>query len=478
MNNIDNTIENIGHKIKYYRNLNKVSLSKLAKEANISKSTLFGLEEGRSNPTISTLINISKTLNIKLAELIGNNNERSSTVSLSQISDNNNKHILKLSLLANQTFILNEDIYSDIKITILDGELLYIDKKRRISENQTLTLNYNAKLKAQKEGATAIIYISKNSSSNYIKEDIFIDKATTTKLEALENITQSSKISRVICSSIYPVEQPEKVENVQILEVQEEKELHYYFISTLLGTIAGVSSILNRLELKPTKQIEDILTFIKKANTQELLSKSDFQDIPKNPINFLIDEVKKLIITKYANCNLLTNAYKLNTLECKSSTYILIIDELIDNIEQAQNLIKSTILIDIYRAVELLIPLKEQELTNEELEFYLKIREKLSKALYFAKNNYTTLAIKQIKELIDTPKGITPNSTIQLYLEAQNLALRTLKNEENLKTYTIKTTLEQKINDLNLELIIKTNLHPSINNSGKYLYLLKCNSEV
>ena len=475
MNNIDNTIKNIGHKIKYYRNLNKVSLSKLAKEANISKSTLFGLEEGRSNPTISTLINISKTLNIELTELIGSN-KRSTTVALSSISNNNNKHILKLSLLANQTFILNEDIYSDIKITVLDGELLYIDKEKRILENQTLTINYNAKLKAQKEGVTAIIYITQNNSFNYIKEDIFIDKATTDKLEALENIAQSSKISRVICSSIYPVQQPAKIENIQIFEVLEEKELHYYFVSTLLGTIGGATSVLNKLELKPTKQIINILSFIKKANTLEMLSQSDFQNIPKNPIEFLIDEIKKLIIEKYNNCNLLTNACKLSTLECKSSTYILIIDELINNIEQAQNLIKNTILIDIYRAVELLIPLKEQELTSEELEFYLTIREKLSKALYFAKNNYTSLAIKQIKQLTDTPKNITSDSsTIQLYIEALNLALKIPNNKESLKTYTLKTTLEQKINDLNLELIAKVNLHPSIDNSGKYLYLLKCN---
>ncbi len=475
MNNIDNTIENIGHKIKYYRNLNKVSLSKLAKEANISKSTLFGLEEGRSNPTISTLINISKTLNIKLTELIGFNNEKGRTVALSPISDNNNKHVLKLSLLANQTFTLDEDIYSDIKITILDGELLYIDKKRKISENQTLTLNYNATLKAQKDGATAIIYISKNSSSNYIKEDIFIDKATTAKLEALENITQSSKISRVICNSIYPVEQPKKVENIQIIEAHEGKNLHYYFISTLLGTIAGVSSILNKLELKPTKQIEEILTFIKKANTQELLSKSDFQNIPKNPIEFLIDEIKKLIITKYSNCNLLTNAYNLNTIECENSTYILIIDELIDNTGQAQNLIKSTILIDIYRAVELLIPIKEQELTSEELEFYLKIRESLIKALYFAKNNHTTLALRHIQQIINTTKILTSHNAIQLYIEALDLAQQILNNKKELKTYTTKTALEQKISDLNLEIVAKSNLHPSIDSSGKYLYLLKCN---
>jgi len=473
MNNIDNTIENIGHKIKYYRNLNKISLSKLAKEANISKSTLFGLEEGRSNPTISTLINISKTLNIKLTELIGSG-ENSNSVTLSPISENN-KYAYKLSLLANQTFCLDENLYSNVKITILNGELLYIDKGITISKNKTITLKHNANLKAQNEGATAIIYITKNNYSNYIEEDLFIDKATTIKLEALEKMAHYSKISRAICNSIYPVEQPSKVENVQILEVVEGKELHYYFLSTLLGLNAGVSSILNQLELKPTKKIEDILTFIKKASTQEMLINSDFQNIPRNLLESLVNELKKLITAKYNYCKILENSSKLNTLECQSGTYILIIDELINSIDHAQNLINSTILIDIYRVVELLIPLKEQELTSEELEFYLKLRENIIKALYFAKNNHISLAIKHIKQIINITKIIPSHNAMQLYIEALDLAQNIVFNKENLKTYATKITLEQKIADLNLEVIAKANLHPSIDSSGKYIYLLKCN---
>ena len=475
MNNIDNTIENIGHKIKYYRNLNKVSLSKLAKEANISKSTLFGLEEGRSNPTISTLINISKTLNIKLTELIGSDNEKSNIVALSPISDSNNKHIYKLSLLANQTFTLDEDIYNDITITVLSGELLYINEAKRVLENQTLMLNYNAKLKAEKGGATALIYITNNNTSNYIKEDIFIEKATSNKLEALVDIAQSSKISRVICSSIYPVEHPIKVKNIQILEVLNEKELHYYFVSTLLGVVGGVTSILNNLELKPTKEIEDMLAFIKKANTQETLSNSDFQNIPKNPIEFLTNELKSLITAKYNNCKLLTNASKLNSIEYSSGTYILIIDELLNYIDNTQKQIEQTTLVDIYRAVELLIPIKEQELTNEELEIYLIIREKLIKALYLANSGYTTLATKQLKQLTKINEIATSHNAMQLYFEALNIVQNILNKQDELKTYTTKTALEENINDLNLEIINKTKLHPSINNNSKYLYLLKCN---
>ena len=475
MNNIDNTIENIGHKIKYYRNLNKVSLSKLAKEANISKSTLFGLEEGRSNPTISTLINISKTLNIKLTELIGNYSKKSNSVALAPITDTSNKQIYKLSLLANQLFSLDEDIYNDITITVLDGELLYINGKKRILNNHSITLNNNAKLKAGKDGAVAIITISKNSIPNYIEEDIFIDKATTENIETLSYMVQSKQIIRAICSSIYPLEHPQKIKNVQILEIQEKKELHYYFISTFLGLIGGINSILSQLKLKPTKEIVNTLNFIKKTNSQELLSNNDFNNISKNPIVLLIDELINLIQANYKNCKILTDAHKLNTIEYKSGTYILIIDELINNTEQTQNLINTTFLINLYRAIELLIPIKEQELTNEELEFYLKIRESLGKAFYYSKNSYKTLAIKQINKAINTTEIATTHKLMKLYLEALKIVQLSINSKENLKIYSTKTALEQKISDLNLEIVAKQNIHPSIGNSGKYLYLLKCN---
>ncbi len=254
-----------------------------------------------------------------------------------------------------------------------------------------------------------------------------------------------------------------------------EKELHYYFVSTLLGVAGRVTSILNNLELKPTKVIEDILTFIKKANTQEALSNSDFQNIPKNPIELLINELKNLITAKYNNCKLLTNASKLNTLECSTGTYILIIDELLNNIENTQKQIEQTTLVDIYRAVELLIPIKEQELTNEELEIYLTIRENLIKALYLANSGYTTLATKQLKQLTKINEIATSHNAMQLYFEALNIVQNILNKQDELKTYTTKTALEENINDLNLEIINKTKLHPSINNNSKYLYLLKCN---
>jgi len=288
-------------------------------------------------------------------------------------------------------------------------------------------------------------------------------------------MAQSKQVIRAICSSIYPVEHPKKINNVQILEIQERKELHYYFISTFLGLVGGINSILNQLKLKPTKQLVNTLNFIKKANSQEILSCNDFKNITKNPTTLLINELINLIKANYKNCKILTDAHKLNTIEYKSGTYILIIDELINTIEQIQNLINTTLLINLYRAIELLIPLKEQELTNEELEFYLKTRERLSKAFYYAKNNYKTLAKKQINKAINTTDITTEHTQIQLYLEALNIVQLSINSEENLKIYSTKTALEQKISDLNLEIVAKQNIHPSIDKSGKYLYLLKCN---
>ena len=469
MNNIDNTIENIGQKIKYFRNLNKVSLSKLAKEANISKSTLFGLEEGRSNPTISTLINISKTLNIKLTELIGDS-EKTYSTALVLISENSSRYIYKLSLIENQIFNFNEDIYCNIDITLLKGELFYIDKAKKILENETSKLYSNAKIKAGEDGAIAIVTMKKDYNNNYIQEDIFIEKSTTSSLEALSYMARSSKIVRAISSSIYPVEPPTKIENIQIFEIQEKKELHYYFLSTLSGIIGGVNNLISGLKLQPTKKLSKIVNFLKKVNTKEQLLESDFKDIEKNPVNSLIEELTKLIEERYSNCYILTNANNLDIDDSENYSYVLIIDELI---EETQNLINSSILIDIYRAVELLFSIKEQELTDQELENYLSIRSNLIQALYFAKNNYIPLALKYIKLSITDNSIEISHEAMKFYQEAINLAKQALDNKDKLKTYTTKDTLEQKISDLNLKTIIKVNINPSIGKDGKYIYLLK-----
>lgn len=60
----------IGLKIKELRKLNKLTQVDLAKKSNISRSYLADIERDRYNPSIDTLTNIAKSLNVSLSKLV------------------------------------------------------------------------------------------------------------------------------------------------------------------------------------------------------------------------------------------------------------------------------------------------------------------------------------------------------------------------------------------------------------------------
>jgi transcriptional regulator with XRE-family HTH domain len=57
----------IAHNLRRVRQERKLSLSSLAREANVSKSTLSQLERGQGNPSIETLWSIARALDAPLA---------------------------------------------------------------------------------------------------------------------------------------------------------------------------------------------------------------------------------------------------------------------------------------------------------------------------------------------------------------------------------------------------------------------------
>ena len=63
-------IKQIGLSIKKIRKANKLTQLDLAALLNIEDSALRRIENGRTNPTIKTLIRIAKVLDIKVTELL------------------------------------------------------------------------------------------------------------------------------------------------------------------------------------------------------------------------------------------------------------------------------------------------------------------------------------------------------------------------------------------------------------------------
>ncbi|WP_297522989.1 helix-turn-helix transcriptional regulator [uncultured Clostridium sp.] len=67
---------NLGSKIKKLRKDLKFTQVELAKKANISRSYLADIENDRYNASLDTLKNISNALDIKLSELLTNDNSQ------------------------------------------------------------------------------------------------------------------------------------------------------------------------------------------------------------------------------------------------------------------------------------------------------------------------------------------------------------------------------------------------------------------
>lgn len=59
----------IGNKIKLHRRRNNITQNDLAIKCNFEKATMSRIESGKANPTVATLVKISKALDIHISEL-------------------------------------------------------------------------------------------------------------------------------------------------------------------------------------------------------------------------------------------------------------------------------------------------------------------------------------------------------------------------------------------------------------------------
>ena len=73
MNNLrdKDILTGFGNKLKELRTLKGLTLQELAFEAEMEISQVHRVEKGKINPTLATLVALSKGLGITLAELVG-----------------------------------------------------------------------------------------------------------------------------------------------------------------------------------------------------------------------------------------------------------------------------------------------------------------------------------------------------------------------------------------------------------------------
>ncbi len=477
MHNIEKTIDHIGSKIKYYRVLNKVSLTKLATEANISKSTLFGLEEGKSNPTISTLINISNTLNIELNELIGANQDEEGYANLTLIStpDSGEYKVYKLSLTPNELFKFDNYTHK-MYIEILEGSIKLIDKSISLYCGDSIDIDYNKYFKAYGKGAIVLLKMYRVKDSYYIKEDIFIKKGSKKSLENVCANAYKSSMSRVIFRSTVPIELEGRRKYINYIELlKNNKESHYYIFSRYIGVLGGVTTVLNILNSSLSSRYEKLKIFLDISTNNHTISKHDSSLIATT----LTNEIKDIILSsakdRYPNIIIVNSLQDMINIDIPKESYIIYIDDLINRYNNSAK--ELSLKYWLYRVFEELHILKDRELDSFELKVYSILLSNLPKALYFANCGYSDLSIYILKELskqlitLDLNSAnsqiinrfISINEHIDILIDDLNSAnsLNTLSNVESL------------VKDLNLTIEVKELLSPVVDIGGLYCYIFK-----
>ncbi len=477
MKTIENKITNIGSKIKYHRLLNKISLSKLANDANISKSTLFGLEEGRSNPTISTLINIASTLGITLNELIQSNQDSSGNSNLTLISapDNKKYKIYKLSLLPNELFKLKNYKNTTFKIEVTDGSLALVDNSLTLSSSEVTRVKFNTKFKACNSGATAIIKIyTPTNSINYLKEDTFYKFGTKEILQDSIKNAQNRLISRVIFTSITPIESIKPNKYMNYLEVLSNKESNYYIFKRYQGLQGGINCYLKSIGYnKKSIKYKNIKEFLTQTNIKQHLEKDNFKLLNTHILN----DTKNLLIDATKECKkdtkVVESIYDIDSQTLKEGSYIL----LLENLSSTTN--TSALTIWLYRALESLYITQESALNNDELKLYNTIIQKLLESLYLSYNGYTNGAIATVESLLldfDKLKIINIESKfIKNYLNIWQQLKDIVKKYEHNITINSTSATEAVAKDLNLTIESKELISNVENGNGLYAYLFRVN---
>ncbi|ADL52351.1 helix-turn-helix domain-containing protein [Clostridium cellulovorans] len=127
---------NIGEKIKQYRNLAGLSIRVLAAKADISKSTLGDIENGKTNTSVKTITSIAEALNVDVNILMN-----------AEATDDNETPLPK---------ILDVKTAMDLILAqpglMLNGEMLSNDSKIALANALQLGLQYAEQMqKKEKE---------------------------------------------------------------------------------------------------------------------------------------------------------------------------------------------------------------------------------------------------------------------------------------------------------------------------------------
>jgi transcriptional regulator with XRE-family HTH domain/SAM-dependent methyltransferase len=185
-------LEEIGQKIKAMRVDRGFSLASLAHRSGISKSALFGIEEGRVNPTVNSLWSVATALGLPFGELVQEDSElHENNLTVKLIEKNKQFEVYKMSIsdyfskiTAPHAFGTTEEVF------VLSGEI----RTGELTQPITLRAGEKGHFKAdtphmyQALSMHTVVIVTISYSGNeekYFYEDRFVDTLDDEGIEAL-----------------------------------------------------------------------------------------------------------------------------------------------------------------------------------------------------------------------------------------------------------------------------------------------------
>jgi len=466
----ENIISLIGKKVKYYRTLHKISLSALAKEANISKSTLFSLELGETNPTISTLEAIANALQIDISELI--NSRQESSLSLIENPTHNSSALYQLRLAPFESYHYTTSDTHSLTIEVINGSLTILNENIHLCAHQKVPLPSNTELIANAKGATALIRVIDKNTPLLLKDDIIHQSSTPLEYRHLLQRFLSQPITRVILNKESSLQIDEKHPYINTLKKEYNSLDTYYFFTRYIGFKESIQE--NMALIENTHIQNSLLDFLDRVISKPYLEESYCQKITKEPIANYIQALKTSLQKRYYALQIINIEELLNTPKPKG--YYLLIDEFL---KEENSLDATTLTINLYRTLESMYPLQKEQLSQETKRVYQKITSTLPEIFYYAYNNYSELAYTMSQKLYNSInlelscKDSSKNCFELFYCELFKKLKDAIDMYERKSVYMPKMRFESILKDQGAITHLSKLLFPSLEENGKYLYLIE-----
>ncbi|WP_457560962.1 helix-turn-helix domain-containing protein [Caminibacter sp.] len=168
----------LGEKIKFLRENRGFSLSELARKASVAKSTLFKIEENKTNPTINTIWAIADVLGVPFGELTGDLEIKDEGVSVVLIEKNDEFESYKMSLKKGVSYIAKPHFAGAVeRIYVLSGNVNVgrVDDIKNIKSGEMVEFEADRTHIYEANEASTLIVTIYYPKKRYFKEDVFVD---------------------------------------------------------------------------------------------------------------------------------------------------------------------------------------------------------------------------------------------------------------------------------------------------------------